>query len=94
MPARRSVADSAALLRSDAEAVEHATARLRALVQRLKDDPATPPWFTATAEAHITAATTAATDLAAAATHLNTLSQSRVDTPSAALQPDRSKAES
>ncbi|QKW33169.1 hypothetical protein HUT06_03215 [Actinomadura sp. NAK00032] len=74
MPVRRSVADSAALLRSDAEAVEHAAARLRALIDRLRDDPATPPWFISIAEAHITAASTAATDLATAAAHLNTLS--------------------
>jgi hypothetical protein len=76
LPARRSVAESAALLRADAEAVEHAAARLRALVERLKDDPATPPWFTAAAEAHIAAATTAATDLASAAAHLRSLSHS------------------
>jgi hypothetical protein len=75
LTARRSVAESAALLSADAEAVEHAAARLRALLERMKDDPATPPWFTAAAEAHIAAAATAATDLASAAAHLRSLSE-------------------
>lgn len=80
MPARRSVADTAALLLTDAEAVADATTRLRALAQRLQDDPATPPWFAAAADAHITAATIAAADLTNAAISLRTLSESAVRT--------------
>jgi hypothetical protein len=72
---RRSVADSAALLRSDADAVEQATERLRALAQRLRDDPTTPSWFAAAVEAHITASATAAADLSDAASHLRALSE-------------------
>ena len=74
MPARRPVADHAALLASDAEAVAHAATRLRTLAQRLRDDPSTPPWFAATAEAHLKATTTAATALSTAATALTSLS--------------------
>ncbi|MFA1549841.1 hypothetical protein [Actinomadura chokoriensis] len=75
MPARRPVADSADLLLSDAEAVDRATARLRALARRLQDDPATPPWFAAVAGAHIKAATIAAADLSRAAADLRALSE-------------------
>ncbi|GAA1793618.1 hypothetical protein [Actinomadura chokoriensis] len=80
MPARRSVADTAALLLTDAEAVADAAARLHALAQRLQDDPATPPWFAAAANAHLTAATIAAADLTTAATTLRTLSESAART--------------
>ncbi|GAA4239958.1 hypothetical protein GCM10022254_62850 [Actinomadura meridiana] len=76
MPAHRSVADSATLLLSDVKAVENATARLRALARRLRDDPTTPPWFVETVEAHITASATAASDLSEAASHLLILSVS------------------
>ncbi|GAA1847846.1 hypothetical protein [Actinomadura bangladeshensis] len=80
MPARRSVADTAALLLTDAEAVERATERLRALTRRLQDDPATPSWFAAAASAHITAAAVAAADLSQAATRLRALSESAART--------------
>lgn len=76
MPARRPVADAAALLAADADAVERATERLRALVRRLRDDPATPPWFAAAAEAHLAAGAIAAADLALAAAGLRALSES------------------
>ncbi|RKS70981.1 hypothetical protein BZB76_5461 [Actinomadura pelletieri DSM 43383] len=76
MPTPRSVADSAALLLADAEAVNAATSRLRALARQLRDDPTTPPWFAAVADAHLTATTIAATDLVRAATHLQALSES------------------
>ncbi|RFS83494.1 hypothetical protein D0T12_20850 [Actinomadura spongiicola] len=76
MSTRRSLADSAALLFADAEALHAATSRLRALARRLQDDPTTPPWFAAVADAHLTATTIAATDLARAATHLQALSES------------------
>lgn len=88
MPTRRPVADAAALLLADAEAVERATARLRALARRLRNDPATPPWFAAAASAHITAATIAATDLSDAAARLRTLSESATRT-AAPLPPPR-----
>ncbi|QKG19875.1 hypothetical protein [Actinomadura verrucosospora] len=78
MPTRRSpVADAAALLLSDAEAVDRATARLRVLMRRLQDAPETPPWFAAIIDAHITAGTIAAADLARAASCLQALSESR-----------------
>ncbi|MFD0684487.1 hypothetical protein [Actinomadura fibrosa] len=70
---RRSVAGSAALLRSDAERVDHCAARLRALVRRLRDDPAVPPWFAAAADAHLAACAIAAADLSRAAAHLDAL---------------------
>ncbi|MFA1542559.1 hypothetical protein [Actinomadura monticuli] len=76
MPARRPVADAAALLTVDAGAVERATERLRALVRRLRDDPATPPWFADAAAAHLAAGAIAAADLALAASGLRALSES------------------
>ncbi|MFB4308152.1 hypothetical protein [Actinomadura sp. GTD37] len=75
MPARRPLAESAALLRDDAEAVDRAAARLHALVRRLQDDPAAPPWFAAAAEAHIKASVIAATELSRAAADLGALSE-------------------
>lgn len=81
MPARRPAADHAALLASDAEAVAHAAIRLCALLERLNDDPSTPPWFTPAAEAHLKATTTAASDLSEAATALQSLSQATTPTP-------------
>jgi hypothetical protein len=75
LPARRSVADSAARLLADAEVVADATTRLRALLQRLQDDPATPPWFAAVADAHNPAAPIAAADLPSAAARLQALSE-------------------
>ncbi|MBO2458278.1 hypothetical protein [Actinomadura violacea] len=74
---RRPVADAAALLLSDVEAVDRATARLRVLMRRLQDVQETPPWFAAVIDAHITAATIAAADLARAASCLRALSESR-----------------
>jgi hypothetical protein len=76
VPDRRTVAESAALLLADSEAVGRATARLRVLMRELRDDPATPPWFAAVADAHVTAGTIAAADLARAASHLRALSAS------------------
>ncbi|WP_207933659.1 hypothetical protein, partial [Actinomadura sp. GC306] len=74
MPPHRPVADTAAQLLSDAEAVERATTRLRTLMRQLRDDPAAPLWFTAAANAHITASTIAAADLSRAASRLQALS--------------------
>lgn len=71
MPAEpAAIAAHAETLRSDARALADCAERLRAIEARLEEEGVAPHWLRASIQAHLTACTTAATDLATAAAHL------------------------